>query len=41
LQGDAGARSLLREADAIIDENLNFDIDTEEDFAKAQQHFAS
>jgi len=33
LQGDTGARALLRNARAVPNENLSFDIDTEEDIA--------
>jgi molybdenum cofactor cytidylyltransferase len=36
LQGDEGARDLLRNANSILDETLALDIDTEEDFSKAQ-----
>jgi CTP:molybdopterin cytidylyltransferase MocA len=39
LQGDTGARDLLRGARFISDEALNLDIDTEEDFRKAQALF--
>jgi CTP:molybdopterin cytidylyltransferase MocA len=36
LQGDAGARELLRVAAAVQDESLALDVDTVEDLAKAQ-----
>ena len=36
LQGDTGARELLRGAKSISNEALNLDIDTEEDFRNAQ-----
>ena len=39
LQGDAGARELLRGAKSIPNEALNLDIDTEEDFRRAQALF--
>ncbi len=39
LQGDVGARVLLRDCFAIQDEALALDIDTEEDFLRAEQHF--
>ena len=39
LQGDTGARELLRGAKSISNEALNLDIDTEEDFRKAQALF--
>lgn len=39
LQGDTGARELLRGATSIQNEALNLDIDTEEDFHKAQTLF--
>lgn len=39
LQGDTGARELLRGAKSIENETLNLDIDTEEDFRKAQALF--
>jgi len=35
LQGDAGARDLLRSAEAVVDESLALDVDTEEDLARA------
>jgi molybdenum cofactor cytidylyltransferase len=35
LEGDSGARDLLRGARSIPDESLSLDIDTEEDFRKA------
>jgi CTP:molybdopterin cytidylyltransferase MocA len=34
LQGDAGARELLRGAEAVVDELLALDVDTEEDMAR-------
>ena len=36
LQGDAGARNLLQNAAFVVDESLSLDIDTEADFAAAQ-----
>ena len=39
LQGDQGARHLLRDAAAIADENLALDIDTEEDLRRAERRF--
>lgn len=39
LKGDTGARELLREAKSISQEGLGLDIDTEEDFRKAQALF--
>jgi molybdenum cofactor cytidylyltransferase len=33
LSGDVGARALLREADAVLEEGLSLDVDTEEDVA--------
>lgn len=39
LDGDAGARELLRGARSIPNEALNLDIDTEEDFREAQALF--
>ena len=39
LQGDTGARDLLRYARSIHTEDLAFDIDTEEDVALAQRRF--
>jgi len=39
LQGDKGARELLRGARSILNEALDLDIDTEEDFRKAQALF--
>jgi CTP:molybdopterin cytidylyltransferase MocA len=36
LRGDVGARDLLREAFAVGDEGLGFDIDTEEDLERAR-----
>jgi len=41
LEGDAGARELLRGARSISNEALNLDIDTEEDFRKARALFES
>ncbi len=35
LQGDAGARELLRSAEAVVEESLALDVDTEEDLARA------
>jgi CTP:molybdopterin cytidylyltransferase MocA len=35
LEGDAGARGLLRSAEAVVDESLALDVDTEEDLARA------
>lgn len=37
LQGDTGARSLLRTAATVVNEDLALDIDTEEDLLRAQQ----
>jgi CTP:molybdopterin cytidylyltransferase MocA len=37
LEGDAGARELLRAAATVVDESLALDVDTEEDVAKAQR----
>ena len=34
LEGDTGARDLLRNARSVLSENLSFDIDTEEDIAQ-------
>lgn len=39
LDGDTGARELLRGARSISNEALNLDIDTEEDFRRAQALF--
>ncbi|MEO7028466.1 MAG: nucleotidyltransferase family protein [Acidobacteriaceae bacterium] len=39
LQGDTGARGLLRGAKSIPQEELGLDVDTEEDFRKAQALF--
>jgi len=39
LDGDTGARELLRGAKSIANEALNLDIDTEEDFLRAQALF--
>jgi molybdenum cofactor cytidylyltransferase len=39
LQGDTGARSLLHNAVTVIDEDLRYDIDTEEDLAHARRLF--
>ncbi|HEY5328523.1 MAG TPA: nucleotidyltransferase family protein [Acidobacteriaceae bacterium] len=39
LQGNTGARELLRGARSISNEALNLDIDTEQDFRKAQALF--
>jgi molybdenum cofactor cytidylyltransferase len=39
LTGDTGARDLLREAKSIPQEDLALDIDTDEDFRKAQAIF--
>ncbi|MDE1162977.1 MAG: nucleotidyltransferase family protein [Acidobacteriaceae bacterium] len=36
LQGDEGARSLLREAAAVVNEDLALDIDTEDDLLRAR-----
>ena len=41
LQGDTGARDLLRAAHAIAAEPLALDIDTEEDVARATEYFAA
>jgi molybdenum cofactor cytidylyltransferase len=41
LEGDTGARKLLRGAKSISNEALNLDIDTEEDFRKAQVLFGA
>ena len=40
LKGDAGARSLLQNANFIIDESLALDVDTEDDLLRAEQHLA-
>ncbi len=40
LQGDQGARELLRGAEAIADEDLALDIDTEDDLRRAESRFA-
>ncbi len=39
LEGDAGARQMLREARVVATEALAFDVDTEEDLARAQAMF--
>jgi molybdenum cofactor cytidylyltransferase len=39
LKGDVGARAILREADAIENEDLALDVDTEADFLAAQDRF--
>jgi molybdenum cofactor cytidylyltransferase len=39
LQGDTGAREVLRGAKSIVQEELALDIDTEEDFRAAQKLF--
>ena len=39
LEGDTGARELLRGAKSILNEALDLDIDTEEDFRRAQALF--
>jgi molybdenum cofactor cytidylyltransferase len=41
LQGDTGARSLLRTARSVNTEDLAFDIDTEDDVTRATEHFGS
>jgi CTP:molybdopterin cytidylyltransferase MocA len=40
LEGDAGARELLRAVAAVVDEYLALDVDTEEDLAKAERWVA-
>ena len=40
LQGDQGARQLLRDAASIADEDLALDIDTEEDLRRAEHRVA-
>jgi CTP:molybdopterin cytidylyltransferase MocA len=40
LEGDKGARGLLREARAIPCEELALDVDTEEDLARAREYLA-
>jgi CTP:molybdopterin cytidylyltransferase MocA len=37
LEGDAGARELLRSSEAVVDESLALDVDTEEDVARAER----
>lgn len=37
LRGDVGAREVLRTARVVVDESLAFDIDTEEDLARARE----
>ena len=39
LRGDVGARDLLRDAFAVVDEGLGLDIDTEEDLERARALF--
>jgi CTP:molybdopterin cytidylyltransferase MocA len=39
LQGDTGARELLRNARTVTAEALSLDIDTEEDVRRAQELF--
>jgi molybdenum cofactor cytidylyltransferase len=41
LQGDTGARWLLRTARSVNTEDLAFDIDTEDDVTRATEHFGS
>jgi CTP:molybdopterin cytidylyltransferase MocA len=40
LAGDAGARELLRGAEAVVDESLALDVDTEADVARAEKWLA-
>ncbi len=40
LEGDTGARELLRAAATVVDESLALDVDTEEDVAKAERWLA-
>lgn len=40
LKGDVGARELLRDAASVVDESLALDIDTQDDFERAQRLLA-